>query len=322
MTTITPVLDTLYGALHVPDWPNDLIIRSLNELGEWCVAETLLAAGLLSPGETLWDAGAYLGTFSLGVSLLNLPAQVVAVEANPAVSSVLEQNLSLLPCPAKLVAGGLAGRSGWLAPASEDPNNHGATSFLYSEEKPAGDTAIQCHTLPALRALHGDYDFLKLDIEGMELDALQGDFLHIREHQPVIWAECNESHDSLRLFGALKWLGYSVLYLAFPAFRTANFRAASDLIYPLAYEAALVAAPAVRLDALAAVAPAMVPGEDVICRRVHSAYDLRRALFDTPRWSQEEWIRLSRAELIARLGRCDKGIRMQEFLIATAADNR
>lgn len=314
MTSTAPMLETLYGALHVPDWPEDLIVRSLRELGEWCAAETALAAGLLEPGESLWDAGAYLGTFSLGVALLTPPGRVVAIEANPAVARALEHNLALLPCPAELIASGLAGRPGWLAPASEDKDNHGATAFRHSEEQPASGPAIRCQTLPTLRALHGDYDFLKLDLEGMELDALRGDFPHIRERRPVIWAECNENPESLRLLGALKWLGYDVLYLAFPAFRTANFRGARDLIYPMAYEAALVAAPPERLTALAATAPSLVPGEDILCRRVQTAYDLRRALYDTPRWSRADWAQLSRAELIARLGKMAKEVRLEAFL--------
>lgn len=316
MTSTAQTLETLYGALLVPDWPDDLIVRSLRELGEWCAAEAALAAGLLAPAETLWDAGAYLGTFSLGVAALTLPARVVAIEANHAVVPALEQNLALLPCPAELVASGLAGRPGWLAPASEDPHNHGATAFRHSEEQPASGPAIRCQTLAALRASHGDYDFLKLDLEGMELDALRGDFPYIRERRPVIWAECNENPDSLRLFSGLKWLDYDVLYLAFPAFRTANFHSSPNLIYPMAYEAALVAAPSARLAALAAAAPTLVPGEDILCRRVETAYDLRCALFDTPRWSRADWAQLSRAELIARLGRCGDGVRMQEFMIA------
>ncbi|MBL3576175.1 FkbM family methyltransferase [Rhodovulum sulfidophilum] len=314
MTMTNLALDTCYGAIHVPGWPGDLIVRSLNQLGEWCICETILAAALLRPNETLWDAGAYLGTFSLGVSLLTRPARVVAIEANPDLTALLAKNLALLPCPAELVASGLAGRPGWLVPFSEDPNNHGATAYLQSDAQPADHPQIPCQTLPALRALHDDYDFLKLDLEGMELDALRADFTHIRDRRPVIWAECNESPASLQLLGAMKWLGYDVLYLAFPAFRSANYRGSRDLIYPMAYEAALVAGPTDRLEALSKTAPALVPGEDILCRHVQTSYDLRRALFDTPRWARKDWTEMSRAELIARLGRTEMQTPLGAFL--------
>ena len=308
-------LDTLYGLLHVPDWSDDLIVRSLQKLGEWSAAEGILAGALLEPGEVLWDAGAFLGTFSLGVAVQNLPGKLLAIEANPAIVSPLERNLGLLPCPAQLVSCGLGGRSGWLIPvADEDSQNHGATRYRHSDQPAEGGTAIRCCTLPELRAEHGPYDMLKLDLEGMELDALRGDIPFLQEQHPLIWAECNETQESLTLLGGLKWLGYDVLYVAFPAFRRANHHASDDLIYPMAYEAALVAGPTGRLTRLTERAASLVPGEDILCRPVATSFDLRSAMFDTPRWAKPEWTSLSRAELIARLGRVEKGIGLQVFL--------
>lgn len=322
MASQDTILDTLYGPLSVPDWPGDLIVRSLRQLGEWCAAETMLASALLEPGETLYDAGAFLGTFSLGIAMSGAPAHVVAIEANAALVTALTHNLGLLPGTATLVSCGLAQRSGWLVPDTEDPQNHGATAYHFSAEQSGDAATIPTQTLSQLRKSHGDYDFLKLDLEGMELDALRGDFPYLKERKPVIWAECNESPDSLRLLSALKWMNYDVLYVAFPAFRTANFRGATDLIYPMAYEAALVAGPADRLQRLAESAATRVPGEDIICRPITTAFDLRRALFDTPRWTRKEWTLLSRAELIARLGRMTADTRLAAFLNVGASPQK
>ncbi|WP_195759979.1 FkbM family methyltransferase [Paracoccus sp. S-4012] len=307
-------LETLYGLMHVPDWSDDLILRSLRQLGEWCAAEAILAGALLEPGDTLWDAGAFLGTFALGVARQTTPGQVVAIEANPDVTGALERNLGLLPCPARLAPCGVGARGGWLGPALEDPQNHGATRYSHAETRPEEGPAIPCRTLADLRAEFGPYDMLKLDLEGMELDALRGDLWYLRDRHPLIWAECNESPESLSLLGGLKWLEYDVLYVAFPAFRKTNHRGTEELIYPMAYEAALVAGPAERLAGLATRAAALVPGEDIICRPIATSFDLRRALFDTPRWARPDWTGLSRAELIARLGRMEKGVALREFL--------
>lgn len=308
-------LQTLYGPLQVPDWPDDLILRSLAQLGEWCLAETALAAALVAPGDRLWDGGAFLGTFALGTARHSAPAHVLAIEANPDLAGALGHNLGLLPCPADLVAAGLGPQPGWLSPLAGAADNHGATAYAHHAARPAGGPAIPCRTLPDLRQEFGDYDLLKLDLEGMELDVLRADFAHLAAHHPVIWLECNESPASLQLFSALTWLRYDMLYLAFPAFRRANFNASADLIYPMAYEAALVAAPAERLAALRAQADALVPGEDIICRPITTAFDLRRALFDTPRWARPEWTGMSRAELIARLGRQEQQKRLGAFLL-------
>ncbi len=307
-------LDTLYGTLNLPDWPDDLIIRSLEQLGEWCAAESTMAGALLESGETLWDAGAFLGTFALGASRVTLPAKVLAIEANPAIADALTQNLTLLPCPAQLISCGLGRRSGWLVPDGEDPKNHGATSYHFQEQPVDSGTAIPCRTLADLRAEHGRYDMLKLDLEGMELDAIKGDIPFLQEHRPVIWAECNEAQASLALLGGLKWLQYDVLYIAFPAFRKDNYRGTDDLIYPMAYEAALVAGPAERIARFEEKVKTLLPNENILCSPVASSFELRTAMFDTPRWARPEWQGLSRAELIARLGRAEKGTSLKQFL--------
>lgn len=314
------MLETLYGALHVPDWPDDLIVRSLRELGEWGAAEASLASVMLEPGETLWDAGAFIGTFALGVARLRTPSLVVAIEANPALSGILSDNLRTLRCPWAAVPAGLGPKQGWLVPAHEVQNNHGATSWRQIEDTDPPPSAVRCVTLPELRRVHGDYDVLKLDLEGMELDAMRSDFPYLKAHHPVLWTECNEEPTSLKLFSAMKRLGYQVLYLGFPACRRANFRASEDLIYPMAYEAALVAGPAERLARLAAQTEMLVPGEDILCRPVETVFDLRRALFDTPRWARAEWLSFSRAELIARLGRLEAKLPLKNFLRAGASD--
>lgn len=313
-------LDTLYGMLHVPDWTDDLIIRSLGQLGEWCAAEGILAGALLEPGETLWDAGAFLGTFALGAAAGTTPGKILAIEANPALADTLRQNLALSPCPARVVSCGVAARGGWLVPHNEDPENRGATSYRHSDQSPDSGAVIRCCSLAELRAEHGPYDMLKLDLEGMELDALRGDIPFLQSRHPLIWAECNEAQESLSLLGGLKWLKYDVLYVAFPAFRKANYHGSEDLIYPMAYEAALVAGPAERLERLAARAASLLPGEDIIWRPITTSFDLRRAMFDTPRWARPEWAGLSRVELVARLGRMERGIVLQGFLRHPPAD--
>ncbi|MGV6847914.1 MAG: FkbM family methyltransferase [Marinibacterium sp.] len=333
MTQPTRQIDSLYGPLVVPDRKGDLVLDVLESTGEWAALESALAAALLPPGGALWDAGAFVGTFSLGLARHARPGRVLAIEADPDLAGCLRANLGLLPCRGNVVSAGLGPAAGWLVPArSRDAANRGADSYRFVPEAPEDPGACPSRTLADLRAEHGDYDLLKLDLEGMELDALRGDMDHLRARHPAIWAECNEDHASLRLMAGLKWAGYGVLYVAFPAVRAQPYRMPGDPVLPMAYEAALVAAAPGPLAAFAAhldgrrggePAPpgtAPIPGApaDILCRPVETAFDLRRALFDTPRWGREDWAGLSRAELIARLGRAEQGIDLKTFIPARA----
>ena len=300
--------ETIYGTMSLPSAPGDLITRALLQLGEWAYAEPLLLAPLVRAGDHLFDVGAYLGTFALGLAGLAPIGQVTAVEANPSLAPLLAENLRRnAPCPTQVTNVAVAREEGWVRVAGGDGDNLGATRFQLSD---AGEGALPARSLRQLRATHGDYDILKLDIEGFEKEALAGDTDYIRKARPVIFAECNEDPASLGLLGALVWLGYAPVYLAYPAFRRANHKGCADLIYPIAHEAALLAAPVDRLERLIGT----LPGEDIIVRRVETAGALRRALWDTPRWGMAEWLSLSRAELMARLGRYHRGQTLAAFL--------
>ena len=288
----------------------DLISRSLSVLGEWCYAEPLLLAPMLNPDDLLYDVGGFLGTFSLGLAGLTPLAQIVAVEGNPLVQPLLKQNLAAnAPCPVMVCSVAVGQREGWLkVDDGAASGNFGATAFVSATATDAG--AVRATTLAHLRKEHGDYSVLKLDIEGMEREALLGDEAYIRKTQPVIWAECNETAASYDLLSALVWLGYEPIYIAFPAFRRKNFNISSDLIYPMAYEAALLAAPAGRLARFTG----KVDSEEPIVRPVRGKHDLRMAMWSTPRWGNTDWASLSRPELYALLGHTMKGTVIEDFL--------
>ena len=60
--------------------------------------------------------------------------------------------------------------------------------------------------------------------------------------------------------------------------------------------------------------PETLGGEEIIIRPLASFQDLKRAMWDTPRWGMEEWATMSRPQLIARLGRMHRGERFAGFL--------
>jgi len=299
---------SLYGPMSLPSAAtDDLIVRSLRDYGEWAFPEADLFSVLIESTDFVWDIGACVGTFGLGATIHN-HARLLAVEANAAVYPCLQDNLARNAAGRSTAVMAAVGvEIGWATDIEKSPGNLGATRFAVSTH--GQDAGVPMTTLRELRATHGDYDALKLDIEGMELDALRGDVDFLAHRKPLVWAECNENAASFYVWSGLKWLGYDPVYVAFPAFRKDNFKATGDCIYPMAYEAAIVGASPEILARLVAEADR----RNLIVRPIETTFDLRQALWNTPRWSKDDWPAMSKAELIARLGRMSTGQTLETF---------
>lgn len=304
--------DSIYGDFALPPFEEDLIAKCLVAYGEWAYAEVLIASTLLQDGDALWDIGAYVGTFALGIAKNRPLSRVLAVDANSEVVQALERNLSNnLDFPFVKLNAGVSLQSGKGVLRHEDESNQGNSIFhLLSDKEAFLGIAVPAVTLKELRLKHGSYDFLKLDIEGMEVDALRGDEGFIKQNKPVIWAECNEDPQSLQLLEVMLSFGYNPVYVAFPAIRTDNFKGNPELFFPMAYEAALVGAVPERLEAFSTAEVT----DACIVRPINSKEDLLQALWDTPRWAQEDWVKLSRPELIACIGRLERREQFATFL--------
>jgi FkbM family methyltransferase len=290
---VARVLRTAYGPMRVTDDPADLIGRSLEQFGTWGAAEVDFVSLFLRNDEFLWDGGAHLGTFALGVQAKNA-VRVLAIEANEDLVPLLIANLSANRAAATAVAHvALSARNGSVTATSAPPHNLGASRFEVTDEpsRPGGGT--KAVTLRDMRYWHGDYTALKLDIEGAELEVLKGDADFIRASKPLLWVECTESTQALDLAEFFLWAGLDPVYAALPA-----LPGTLDGISPEVCEGFLLGGWRSRMDAL--------PVRDDprgFLRLITSRSDLRQALSDTPRWADTGWETLGRSELVARLGR-------------------
>ncbi|MEM7741332.1 MAG: FkbM family methyltransferase, partial [Pseudomonadota bacterium] len=298
------VLDTVYGELRVPDDPDDLIVRFLRQQKVWAPFEISFVRPLIEKSTLAFDAGAFIGTFAL--SFADLPTRFVCIEGDEANHAILHDNISRLGQGKVTAIRAVLGTDSPSNVAVRAAGNRGATSFVPAET--TGDEGPG-ETLKTLRALHGDYDFLKLDLEGAESGALQGDWDYIASKKPVIWCECNESEKSQELFRHLRSAGYAIQYIGFPSTIDPP-DPTQDRLFPVAFEAALLATPE-AFD--------VAPSEPFIMRTLSSWEDLRRALWVTPRWGKKAWVNLERGALIALLGRETKKQRFKHFLNTPAS---
>lgn len=300
-----------YGDLDVPE-ADDLIAEFLRAYGEWAYLETEFLGQNVPSDCRLFDIGAYVGTFSLGAKGWPVKS-VVAVDANPAAINALTANLDRnLPAPHQIVmavVGSAAGQT--VAGRYTQPHNLGSLTFTdthmpdYSADNPATVEA-EVKTLQSLRSSFGDYDVLKLDVEGGERDVLESDAEWIKERRPTIWLECNED---VRVFRCLEFLinaGYDVHYFAFPSFNPENFNHNPKRIFPVAFEAGILAVPRDGIVVL----PDRLEEAGCMLEKVTTNEELRRQLWLTPRWGMADWPGMSKSQL---LGLCSRLARKHDY---------
>lgn len=312
---LTSRVKTRYGNLEVFT-QNDLICDFLRLYGEWSYIETAFINSILKVGERILDGGGFLGTFSLGIKE-SLPEFILAIEPNPSAYTLLRKNLRKnLQCPFAvencfISNGGTKIQDGCL----KINDNLGSMSYLNSleseAEKGKDKSSARSLTLKELRIKYGPFSFIKLDIEGGEVSALISDADYLAKAHPIIWVECNEDIRSIELFTLLKSLHYKVYFFCYSAFNPNNFNGKTQKIFPVAFEAGLLAAPFEKEISC----PEALTKTGAKLKLLESEEDLKRSLWLTPRWGKEEWTNLSITELQAICTRISKGENFSTFLI-------
>jgi FkbM family methyltransferase len=304
-------INTRYGPMQIPDGDSDIIGRFLTRYGEWGWNEVSFIASVLEDGARVLDAGAFVGTFGLGLAQVRALQNLCFVDANPAILPYLAHNAANARCPAIVIEAMLAGQGAQPRAGRSEAGNLGATSFSDADGTAATTPLpLRAMTLAELCAEHGDVDIVKLDVEGMELQVLQADAAHLSRGKVTLWIECNEDTRSLKVAELLLSWHIDVFYFACPAYNPGNFNADPQAVYPFAFEAGLLAAPRIT-PALSADLRA----QGCLLTQVRSVEDVRQALWRTPRWGMAAWEgAVSTPELAALAGRTLRGEVFADFL--------
>lgn len=289
----------------------DLISDTIRTQGCWAPLETKLVSALLDGecGAVIYDVGAYLGTFSVGIQL-PADSKIVAIEPTERVFPILQQNLAAnlnVEHVAINAATGSHQRWARIDKSISSEGNTGGTRYQTEDNILRFPNAISKIPLKSIRYEHGDYTFLKLDVEGSELETLLGDVEYIKHELPCLWVECNEDERVFDVFGLMKWCGYQVFFLSFAAYNT------PEQIKKMGYacEATLYCTrDRSKLERILN----SVGGDDVVVTPLVAAEDLRRALWLTPRWLDYDWCDYSRQQMAGLAFRLATGQKYENFL--------
>jgi len=227
---------------------NDTVIgRSLAFYGEWSEHELECLHPYVPVGGTVVDVGANIGTHTLAFAKWVGPGRVISVEPQPVIHGLLTTNCLLNGhWNVEAVNALCSNRAGWAHVEVDygSTENSGAITFrahagirdrspwarVRSLVRPAGTKSVPIVRLDDILAGR-NADFLKLDIEGMELECLQGAKQTLLRSKPVIFMEQSDTSALPLLHDLLSRLRYDCYWLETHPFNRNNFRGATKNLW-------------------------------------------------------------------------------------------
>ena len=202
--------------------PNDAYIgRSLDVYGEYCEGEIDIFRQLLRPGDVAMDVGANIGALTVGMArMVQSAGAVVAFEPQRAIYDILCNNLRLNKITnvrALRQAVGSAPGVIRVPPLDyQQMDNFGGVALGGAAGEEVDIVTIDSLGLPRLR-------ILKIDVEGMECEALTGARATIGRLQPALYLENDRRDQSPKLISLVFELGYRLWWHITPLFNPKNF---------------------------------------------------------------------------------------------------
>jgi FkbM family methyltransferase len=195
---------------------NDIYIgRGLQKYGEWSEGEVDLFEQLCATGSVVVEVGANIGAHTLALSkIVGDDGRVMAFEpqrlsfqilcGNMAINSI--KNVDCLNC-------GLSSKNDELYIDEISPNTEYNFGSLSMNNKKAGVRTF-VFELDHFFGL-GKLDLLKIDVEGMEKEVINGAKSVIEKYKPFIYVENDRAENSKELIELIESLDYK-LYWHFP----------------------------------------------------------------------------------------------------------
>ena len=161
----------------------------------------------------LIDVGANIGTHTIGFS--NLYKSAISFEPNPIISKILEANIAINNINnAEIRKIALSNISGNMVLCVPD-ENYGNASLKETETHASNGFELETQTLDSqLLGIYSvnDLILLKVDVEGHELEVIEGAKKFIAMHNVIIVLEHTKSNNSEKLYNLLKINGYEPEY--------------------------------------------------------------------------------------------------------------
>ncbi len=198
--------------------------RSFDLYGEYSEAEVQVFRDTVKSGDVAIDVGANTGSHTVALARLVGGGMVLAFEPEKTAYYTLCGNVSInnlrnVVCYQQAVGN----RTGTLMVPEldyEQTSNWGGLSLEPDYSKGAS-YPVNINKIDEMGL--GRLDFVKIDIEGMEKDALEGAEKTILQYKPVLYVENDRVEKSEALVSYIKQLGYEMYSHSGPLYNPGNF---------------------------------------------------------------------------------------------------
>lgn len=189
---------------------DDPIGACLNYYGEWAQQEFDLFENLLTAESNVLDVGANIGTHAVYFSKKCNKGNVVAIEPQIYIFEILAANILLNGCYNAIpIHAGVSSKPGVAKmvnfnPFVEHKVNYGEFKINNNSNKGIDTDIIILDKYASLNR----FNLIKLDVEGLEVDVLEGATRILKEHKPFLYIEFNNKQGNDQLLNKIYELDY------------------------------------------------------------------------------------------------------------------
>ena len=213
----------------------DMVSEYADLYGEWQELEVVLFRDILRPDSNVIEVGAHIGMHSVPLSRIASRGQVICFEPQRIIHQILAANCALNNCTnvhaEHMAVGDYSGEVGIPCSTYDSVWNYGSFSIVEgfnTEGQFTGEqwtekvrvTRLDDHPLAAvLKSIR----LLKVDVEGLEVNVLNGEEKLIGRHRPCLFVENNNARTGDLLIRKIESLNYDSYWFCSERFSPQNF---------------------------------------------------------------------------------------------------